>query len=186
MATTREHVIEKLRAIPGYVELFAKAFSDDSDPINIENVTDSIALFEVTLITPPDPARSRPREPGSGLRSAASRCDDPPPDHGWRAGRAHGARSTTPANGRARACASAAAEMARTCGSRVEDDGPGIARSDREEVLLRGHRLDESTVGSGLGLAIVRDQAELYRGSLELSRSGLGGLRAALDLPAAA
>jgi signal transduction histidine kinase len=68
----------------------------------------------------------------------------------------------------------------------VEDDGPGIARSDREEVLLRGRRLDEFTVGTGLGLAIVRDLAELYRGSLELTRSGLGGLRATLDLPATA
>jgi signal transduction histidine kinase len=68
----------------------------------------------------------------------------------------------------------------------VEDDGPGIAPADREEVLLRGRRLDEATVGTGLGLAIVRDLAELYHGSLELTRSGLGGLRATLDLPAAA
>jgi signal transduction histidine kinase len=68
----------------------------------------------------------------------------------------------------------------------VEDDGPGIATSDREEVLLRGRRLDEATAGTGLGLAIVRDVAELYRGSLALSRSALGGLLATLDLPAAA
>jgi signal transduction histidine kinase len=68
----------------------------------------------------------------------------------------------------------------------VEDDGPGIAAPDRERVLLRGRRLDETTAGAGLGLAIVRDLAELYRGSLELTGSELGGLRAALDLPAAA
>jgi signal transduction histidine kinase len=68
----------------------------------------------------------------------------------------------------------------------VEDDGPGIAQHDREEVLLRGRRLDETTAGAGLGLAIVRDLAELYRGSLELRGSDLGGLRAILELPAAA
>jgi signal transduction histidine kinase len=68
----------------------------------------------------------------------------------------------------------------------VEDDGPGIAQHDREEVLLRGRRLDETTAGAGLGLAIVRDLAELYRGSLRLTGSDLGGLYATLDLPAAA
>lgn len=67
----------------------------------------------------------------------------------------------------------------------IEDDGPGIAEHDREAVLLRGRRLDETTAGAGLGLAIVRDLAELYRGSLELARSDLGGLRATLNLPAA-
>ena len=44
-----------LSAIPGYVEMFAKAFPEDSDPINIKNVTDAIALFEATLITPDAP-----------------------------------------------------------------------------------------------------------------------------------
>jgi signal transduction histidine kinase len=68
----------------------------------------------------------------------------------------------------------------------VEDDGPGIAQHDREEVLMRGRRLDETTAGAGLGLAIVYDLAELYRGSLELTSSDLGGLSATLELPAAA
>lgn len=48
MATTHAHVIEMLRAIPGYIELFAKAFPDDPDPINIKNVANAIALFEAT------------------------------------------------------------------------------------------------------------------------------------------
>lgn len=65
----------------------------------------------------------------------------------------------------------------------VEDDGPGIAEPDRGSVLGRGRRLDESVAGAGLGLDIVRDIAELYRGSLTLESSGLGGLRAVLDLP---
>lgn len=67
----------------------------------------------------------------------------------------------------------------------VEDDGTGIGDGDREQVLLRGHRLDESTLGAGLGLGIVHDLAGLYRGSLELIRSELGGVCARLELPAA-
>lgn len=66
----------------------------------------------------------------------------------------------------------------------VEDDGPGIAETDRESALGRGRRLDESVAGAGLGLDIVRDIAELYRGNLQLQESPLGGLKAVLDLPA--
>jgi len=55
MASTHGHVVEMLIAIPGYVEMFAKAFPDDPEPISIKNVTDSIALFEATLITPNAP-----------------------------------------------------------------------------------------------------------------------------------
>ncbi len=36
-----------------------------------------------------------------------------------------------------------------------------------------------------MGLGIVKDIADLYGGTLELSRSPLGGLRAELGLPAA-
>jgi signal transduction histidine kinase len=52
-------------------------------------------------------------------------------------------------------------------------------------VLQRGVRADEAAPGSGLGLAIVADLAELYRGSIALGTSPLGGLRATLRLPAA-
>ena len=60
----------------------------------------------------------------------------------------------------------------------VDDDGPGIDPDMAAEVLKRGVRADEQVEGTGLGLAIVRDLAEIYRGSIELSRSPLGGLRA--------
>jgi signal transduction histidine kinase len=66
----------------------------------------------------------------------------------------------------------------------VEDDGPGLAPEDRERVLERGERLDESVPGSGLGLSIVEDIAKLYGGGLELGTSALGGLKTALILPA--
>ena len=67
----------------------------------------------------------------------------------------------------------------------VDDDGPGLPAEMREKVLQRGVRADEKAAGSGLGLAIVCDLAELYQGSIALSESPLGGLRATLTLPAA-
>jgi len=67
----------------------------------------------------------------------------------------------------------------------VDDDGPGLAPAEREEVLHRGRRLDESKPGTGLGLSIVLELAKLYGGTLQLGSSPLGGLRAELVLPAA-
>jgi signal transduction histidine kinase len=65
----------------------------------------------------------------------------------------------------------------------IDDDGPGIPPARRKAALTRGGRLDETAPGSGLGLDIVRELAELYRGSLRLDDSPLGGLRARLELP---
>jgi signal transduction histidine kinase len=65
----------------------------------------------------------------------------------------------------------------------VEDDGPGLAAGDRQEVLQRGARLDETAPGSGLGLSIVDELARAYGGGLALADSGLGGLKATLNLP---
>ena len=65
----------------------------------------------------------------------------------------------------------------------VEDDGPGVPDHEVETVLTRGGRLDATKSGAGLGLAIVGDLVETYGGSLVLSRSPLGGLRAELRHP---
>lgn len=55
MDTTEAHVVEQLRAIPGYVQAFAKAFPGGSEAITFENIRRAIALFEATLITPNAP-----------------------------------------------------------------------------------------------------------------------------------
>jgi signal transduction histidine kinase len=68
----------------------------------------------------------------------------------------------------------------------VEDDGPGIPAELRERVLQRGVRADEAAPGSGFGLAIVADLADLYRGSISIEASPLGGVRARLTLPSGA
>jgi len=65
----------------------------------------------------------------------------------------------------------------------VDDDGPGLPVSMRNQVLERGVRADEVAPGSGLGLAIVRDLAQLYEGTITLEDSPIGGLRASLRLP---
>lgn len=67
----------------------------------------------------------------------------------------------------------------------VEDDGPGLTDAQCAEAVRRGRRLDETQPGSGLGLSIVCDLADLYGGDFALARSGLGGLKATLRLPAA-
>jgi len=65
-----------------------------------------------------------------------------------------------------------------------EDDGPGIPDEEREDVMRRGRKLDDSRPGHGQGLGIVRDIARLYGGLLILGRSeSLGGLKATLVLP---
>ncbi len=67
----------------------------------------------------------------------------------------------------------------------IDDDGKGLSEAEREQALKRGGRLDESMPGSGLGLAIVVDHVSLYKGTVELAASPLGGLRVILTLPAA-
>jgi signal transduction histidine kinase len=69
----------------------------------------------------------------------------------------------------------------------VDDDGPGLTATQREQVgaARRGNRLDETKPGSGLGLSIVVDLAALYGGALTLGTAPIGGLRAELVLPAA-
>jgi signal transduction histidine kinase len=67
----------------------------------------------------------------------------------------------------------------------VDDDGPGLSPSQREQVARRGRRLDETKPGSGLGLSIVVELAALYGGGLTLGTAPIGGLRAELVLPGA-
>ena len=67
----------------------------------------------------------------------------------------------------------------------IEDDGPGLSEVEAVEALKRGRRLDENKPGSGLGLSIVAETVREYRGTLTLSRSDLGGLKAEIILPLA-
>ncbi len=66
----------------------------------------------------------------------------------------------------------------------VSDRGPGIPEDQREEVLKRFVRLEQSrsTSGSGLGLSLVQAVAHLHDGEL-LLEDNAPGLRASLCLP---
>lgn len=65
----------------------------------------------------------------------------------------------------------------------IEDDGPGIKIKEKNTVLTRGKRLDESVEGQGLGLAVAVDIIDAYCGEIQWASSPLGGLEVQLYLP---
>ena len=66
----------------------------------------------------------------------------------------------------------------------VADNGPGIPEADRERVVERFVRLEESRTeeGSGLGLSLVAAVARLHRGEFRIEDNA-PGVRAVIDLP---
>jgi len=66
----------------------------------------------------------------------------------------------------------------------VEDDGEGIERSLRDQVLARGARADTEVPGQGIGLAVVVELVNGYGGTLGIDGADLGGARISLSLPA--
>jgi hypothetical protein len=68
----------------------------------------------------------------------------------------------------------------------VEDHGPGIPEADRERVVERFVRLDQSRSepGLGLGLSLVSAVARLHGGELKLEDNH-PGLKSIIDLPRA-
>jgi len=55
MGITKQHAVEQLEGIPGYVDAFRAAFPGEADPVTYENIGKAIAVFEATLITPDAP-----------------------------------------------------------------------------------------------------------------------------------
>jgi len=64
----------------------------------------------------------------------------------------------------------------------VEDNGPGIAEDERQQLLRRGVRGDERVEGHGLGLAIVLEIVSAYNGEISIEQSELGGACVKLTL----
>lgn len=68
----------------------------------------------------------------------------------------------------------------------VDDSGPGIPADERERVFARFYRRPgERENGSGLGLAIVKAVASRHGAEVTLQTSPAGGLRVAVQFPAA-
>lgn len=69
----------------------------------------------------------------------------------------------------------------------IDDDGPGIPETERDEVFRPFVRVDESrnqkTGGVGLGLSISQDTIFAHGGSITLDESPKGGLRVIIKLP---
>jgi two-component system sensor histidine kinase TctE len=67
----------------------------------------------------------------------------------------------------------------------VEDDGPGIAAAEREQVLERFYRVPGTAgTGSGLGLSIVREIAAAHRAGIAIGSGESGrGCKVGLTFP---
>lgn len=57
------------------------------------------------------------------------------------------------------------------------DDGPGIAESDRTFVLHRGARADTLKSGQGIGLAVAVEIINSYSGEISIAKNHWGGAR---------
>jgi signal transduction histidine kinase len=70
----------------------------------------------------------------------------------------------------------------------VGDQGPGVPRSERDEIwraFARGHA-GRDTTGSGIGLSIVRDAVALHGGRAWVDDDPAGGARFTVSLPLSA
>ena len=69
----------------------------------------------------------------------------------------------------------------------VDDDGPGIAESEYENVFKPFYKINkgrgDSKSSVGLGLSISSDVVRSHGGSITLDKSSLGGLRVKISLP---
>jgi len=69
----------------------------------------------------------------------------------------------------------------------IEDDGPGIPKSEYENVVKPFYKIDKSRSESkssvGLGLAISSDIIKSHGGDINFSKSNLGGLKVMISLP---
>jgi signal transduction histidine kinase len=70
----------------------------------------------------------------------------------------------------------------------IEDEGPGIPRSEREQVFEPFYRIEGSrnpdTGGVGLGLSVARSVAREHGGDIVLANRKGGGLSVRFELPA--
>ncbi len=69
----------------------------------------------------------------------------------------------------------------------IEDDGPGIPKSEYENVFKPFYKIDkgrgETKSSVGLGLSIASDIIRSHGGNIELDKSKLGGLSVKISLP---
>jgi len=69
----------------------------------------------------------------------------------------------------------------------IDDDGPGISKSEYENVFKPFYKIDKGRADSkssvGLGLSIASDIIKSHGGNIKLEKSKLNGLRVKIFLP---
>jgi signal transduction histidine kinase len=65
----------------------------------------------------------------------------------------------------------------------VEDGGPGFEKFPDKSRLAKRFSPERSAEGTGLGLSIISSIVDRYEGTLNYSRSSLGGVKVAIELP---
>ena len=69
----------------------------------------------------------------------------------------------------------------------IDDDGPGIPKSEYDNVFKPFYRIDKSRSqnksGVGLGLSITNDIIRSHGGDISLGESPFNGLRVKVSLP---
>jgi len=69
----------------------------------------------------------------------------------------------------------------------IEDDGPGIPKSEYQNIVKPFYKIDKSRSDSkssvGLGLSISSDIARSHGGDIDFNKSKLGGLKVKISLP---
>ncbi|WP_428773281.1 envelope stress sensor histidine kinase CpxA [Vibrio sp.] len=69
----------------------------------------------------------------------------------------------------------------------VEDDGPGVDDNELEQIFRPFYRVstarDRDSGGTGLGLAITESAVRQHSGTIQASKSHLGGLKVIITLP---
>ncbi len=63
----------------------------------------------------------------------------------------------------------------------IEDDGKGLNKSELNEIIQRGKRLDQTLEGQGIGLAVVDEIVKAYEIKMHFASSTLGGLKVVLN-----
>jgi signal transduction histidine kinase len=72
-----------------------------------------------------------------------------------------------------------------TCEIAIDDDGPGVAETDRERIFEFGQRAGSDVPGWGIGLSRARSLLEAHGGDIRVERSPRGGARFTVRLPRA-
>ncbi len=65
----------------------------------------------------------------------------------------------------------------------VEDDGPGVDESIRQNIIQRGVRADTQKAGQGIGLAVCNEIVISYGGRLSIETSELEGACFRISIP---